>query len=162
MPDGAAVDAEQQPAADTGPLARAAELRLRVAEEARARGRAEQRLAVAEQRIAAHERLALEREQRLDALREGLTALRGELDGLREVVATLPAPEPPAEPVEPPSPLAGGDESRRLGELARGARELLAGGRLEAADEVIRGLEDAAARLRAQAPEAVDDDPPTR
>jgi hypothetical protein len=39
-----------------------------------------------------------------------------------------------------------------MGELARGARELLAGGRLDAADEVIRGLEDAAERLRAQAP----------
>jgi hypothetical protein len=39
-----------------------------------------------------------------------------------------------------------------MGELARGARELLAGGRLDAADEVIRGLEDAAERLRAQTP----------
>jgi hypothetical protein len=38
-----------------------------------------------------------------------------------------------------------------MAELARGARELLAGGRIAAADEVIRGLEDAAARLRAQA-----------
>ncbi|WP_320672922.1 hypothetical protein, partial [Patulibacter defluvii] len=49
-------------------------------------------------------------------------------------------------------PAVAGDDPRRLGELARGARELLAGGRLEAADEVIRGLEDAAERLRAQAP----------
>ncbi|MFA4929901.1 MAG: hypothetical protein WC558_15400, partial [Patulibacter sp.] len=55
-----------------------------------------------------------------------------------------------ADPARPAvAPLDGG--------LARSAQELLARGRLDVADEVIRGLEDAAARLRAQATPPIDD-----
>ncbi len=112
---------------------------------------------------------ARDRADRMAAMHQGLTALRSDLDGLRAAaeaaiaagaltdrpstaVAAQPEPEPepdPAEPVERsvPSPVSpiGSD-------LARSAQELLARGRLDVADEVIRGLEDAAARLRAQAP----------
>ncbi len=64
--------------------------------------------------------------------------------------STAEATEPSGTPVAAPSrPIAP--------DLARSAQELLARGRLDVADEVIRGLEDAAARLRAQAPPPAED-----
>lgn len=82
-------------------------------------------------------------------------------------VAPAPASQAPAaqtpdasgdRPVVTQTPEAPGDRpavapaAGLSAELARSAQELLARGRLEVADEVIRGLEDAAARLRAQVP----------
>ncbi|MDO9409984.1 hypothetical protein [Patulibacter sp.] len=159
-----------------GPLARAAELELRVREEVLRRERAEARaeraegladvaraqIELAEARAAAATDALLaearEREVLAEAVRTGLSDLADELRALRALAVA--ADERPVvgaladrEPVPPGSrPRSALDPSVRMGELARGARELLAGGRIEAADEVIRGLEDAAARLRAQAP----------
>ncbi|WP_026912276.1 hypothetical protein [Patulibacter minatonensis] len=160
-----------------GPLARAAELELRLREEALRRERAEARAQnaeamaeVASARVALLEARAAatagaraadvrERDAMIATLRRGLHELGGELDAVRAVAVrhdrqratAAEAPRIDAVAVRSRSAL---DPSIRMGELARGARELLAGGRLEAADEVIRGLEDAAERLRAQAPPA--------
>ena len=128
-----------------GPLARAAEFELRLGDARRAVATASERAAGAErERDAALAALA-DRDERLAQLREGLVALRGELGALRALLRADDADAPARSGV-------AGDPAR-LGELARGARELLASGRLDAADEVIRGLEDAAARLRASTPE---------
>lgn len=169
-------------AATVGPLARAAELELRLREETLRRERAEaraqhaealaevagSRLALLESRVAAvaDERAAetAQRDAVVTALRDGLAEVGAELDALRGLAASadrdateglrgkadaLRVPGDDRPPVRTRSAL---DPSVRMEELARGARELLAGGRLEAADEVIRGLEDAAQRLRAQTP----------
>lgn len=159
-----------------GPLARAAELELRVREEVLRRERAEARAERAEgladvarartglleARAAAMaealEAEATEREVLAETVRAGLAELADELRALRALAVA--ADERPVvgaldeRTASPPGarPRTALDPSERMGELARGARELLAGGRLEAADEVIRGLEDAAARLRAQTP----------
>lgn len=182
----------------TGPLARAAELELRLREEVLRRERAEARAASAEAlaEVAAartallEARAAQEAERRAEedrgrdevaaTVRAGLRALRDELDALRPLAEAAareartadgqpndgrrggsgtgrhgtPAPGTPAHDAAPRPTRPATDPSVRMGELARGARELLAGGRLDAADEVIRGLEDAAERLRAQAPPA--------
>jgi hypothetical protein len=73
--------------------------------------------------------------------------------GETRTAAGEPAPETAASP--------GGSSATASSptgpDLARSARELLARGRLDVADEVIRGLEDAAARLRAQVPPPTDD-----
>lgn len=158
-----------------GPLARAAELELRLREEALRRERAEARAQTAEAlaevagaRVALLEARAAatagaraadvrERDALIATLRTGLTELGSELDALRRIAVADPpagalAARLPASTGEGPSARTALDPSIRMGELARGARELLAGGRLEAADEVIRGLEDAAERLRAQNP----------
>lgn len=164
-------------APSVGPLARAAELELRLREESLRRERAEARAQTAEAlaevagaRVALLEARAAatagaraadvrERDALIATLRTGLTELGSELDALRRLaVAEPPGAATTAErrPVDEedrgPRARTALDPSIRMGELARGARELLAGGRLEAADEVIRGLEDAAERLRAQAP----------
>lgn len=157
-----------------GPLARAAELELRLREEALRRERAEARaehaesladvvgarVARLEAELAAAEDArateAAEHRAVVAALRRGLAEVGAELDALRGIAAQDTATGIVGEIAEAARalrPRSEADPSIRMGELARGARELLAGGRLEAADEVIRGLEDAAARLRAQAPE---------
>jgi hypothetical protein len=102
---------------------------------------------------------ARDRADRMTAIHQGLLALRSDLDGLRAVAEA--AIEAGTRPVRP-APRA--EERRSSGaapsplgpDLARSAQELLARGRLDVADEVIRGLEDAAARLRAQSPPSVD------
>lgn len=99
-------------------------------------------------RVAELELRLRERDGLVLLLRGGLAELAAELDALR-LLATTPEAAGPARPSRARGPQ---DPSVRMGELARGARELLAGGRIDAADEVIRGLEDAAARLRAQSP----------
>lgn len=112
---------------------------------------------------------AQDRAQRMAAMHQGLLALRTDLDGLRAAaeaaIAGVTGPAPAAAPAEAEAPSAVEDQPRTpatgsvapiVPELARSAQELLARGRLDVADEVIRGLEDAAARLRAQAPEPVD------
>jgi hypothetical protein len=160
-----------------GPLARAAELELRLREEALRRERAEARAQnaeamaeVASARVALLEARAAatagaraadvrERDAMIATLRRGLHELGSELDAVRALAVRQEQRRAGqqvtagsvAVAVRTRSAL---DPSIRMGELARGARELLAGGRLEAADEVIRGLEDAAERLRAQAPQA--------
>jgi hypothetical protein len=169
-------------AGTVGPLARAAELELRLREETLRRERAEaraqhaealaevagSRLALLESRVAAaeDERAAesADRDAVVATLRDGLAEVGAELDALRGLAASadraaVEAPRGTADPrhgadedAAPVRTRSALDPSIRMGELARGARELLAGGRIEAADEVIRGLEDAAARLRAQAP----------
>ncbi|MEV4421798.1 hypothetical protein AB0L40_17705 [Patulibacter sp. NPDC049589] len=161
-----------------GPLARAAELELRLREESLRRERAEARAQNAEAmadvssaRVALLEARAAatagaraadvrERDALIATLRRGLTELGEELDAVRALATTREEHRGPEaafddarRAIRTRSAL---DPSIRMGELARGARELLAGGRLEAADEVIRGLEDAAERLRAQAPPATD------
>lgn len=162
-----------------GPLARAAELELRLREETLRRERAEARADHAESladvagaRVArlevelaaaedARATAAAEHRAVVAALRRGLDEVDGELAALRGVAAqeaTATVAGEIAEAARALRPRTDADPSVRMGELARGARELLAGGRLEAADEVIRGLEDAAARLRAQAPEAPPED----
>ncbi|WP_022928493.1 hypothetical protein [Patulibacter americanus] len=193
-------DAHAPGAPGAGPLARAAELELRLREEVLRRERAESRAASAEAlaEVAAartallEARAAQEAERRAEqdcgrdevaaTIRAGLRALRDELDALRPLAeaaardaraadarsadrpsagdpsvgsgggarASFDSASPGSDAPRPTRPAT--DPSVRMGELARGARELLAGGRLDAADEVIRGLEDAAERLRAQAP----------
>ncbi|WP_210492827.1 hypothetical protein [Patulibacter sp. SYSU D01012] len=150
----------------------AADLAQRLRDEAAARERAEARAAAAEAlaQVAearaelAEARAAVEgelrvsgdraRAEQLDALRGGLLALRAELDGLRRAAEAGAGvvPEPDAVPARP----VVADPGVPLDELARGARELLAGGGLRRADDVIRGLEHAADRLRAQAPPPAD------
>jgi hypothetical protein len=132
-----------------GPLARAAELELRLAEARRAQERAERARADAEVALTDERRRGADRERRLGELRAGLLELAGDLDALR---AALVAAADEDAPAAPPGPALAGDPAR-LGELARDARELLASGRLDAADEVIRGLESAASRLREDAAE---------
>lgn len=163
-----------------GPLARAAELELRVREEALRRERAEARaeraeglaevatariaLLEAQAAVAAEDRAeeAREREALAETVRRGLGELSDELRALRALAVegdrlrTAAVPEADEDRAPAHRPRSALDPSVRMGELARGARELLAGGRIEAADEVIRGLEDAAARLRAQAPPPTD------
>lgn len=110
---------------------------------------------------------AQDRAQRMAAMHQGLLALRTDLDGLRAAAeaalagVTAPAPataeaEAPSAVEDPPRTPATGSVAPIVPELARSAQELLARGRLDVADEVIRGLEDAAARLRAQAPAPAD------
>lgn len=108
--------------------------------------------------VQAHDRAA-----RMAAMHQGLLALRSDLDGLRAgaeaAIAASAAPAAPAEPTAAETPAqtpAASAVSPLVPELARSAQELLARGRLDVADEVIRGLEDAAARLRAQAPAPAD------
>jgi hypothetical protein len=102
-------------------------------------------------------RRASRRDELVRTLRAGLAELGAELDALRLLAGAgeaadaggpLPGAARLGRPAGRPAPV---DPSTRMADLARGARELLAGGRIAAADEVIRGLEDAAARLRAQA-----------
>lgn len=175
-----------------GPLARAAELELRLREEVLRRERAEARAQHAEAlaevagaRVAVLEARAVEvadertteaadRDAVVTALRDGLAEIAAELDALRGLATSADRDVSGARggtggdrdagaragAGEDAAPVRGRgalDPSVRMGELARGARELLAGGRLEAADEVIRGLEDAAARLRADAPPPAQD-----
>lgn len=155
-----------------GPLARAAELELRLREETLRRERAEARAVHAESqaeiagarvarleaRVAEAEDArateAAEQQAVITALRRGLAEVGAELDALHGLAAEGAAATVAGEIAEAARALRprATDPSIRMGELARGARELLAGGRIEAADEVIRGLEDAAERLRAQAP----------
>ncbi len=132
------------PAPGAGPLARAAELELRLAEARRAQELAQRARTDAEVALAEERRRGADRERRLGELRAGLLELAGDLDALREALVAASAEDAGAPPAGPA--LAG--DPARLGELARGARELLASGRIDAADEVIRGLESAASRLR--------------
>lgn len=113
---------------------------------------------------------------RMEAMHHGLLALRTDLDGLRAAAeaaiaaATPAAPNPgraeqpyerpvasPAVAERPSAPPAAPAVAPLDADVARSARELLTRGRLDVADEVIRGLEDAAARLRAQAPPSTED-----
>lgn len=116
---------------------------------------------------------AQDRAARMTAMHQGLLALRNDLDGLRAaaeaaIAGAGPGPAPDGRDRTAPDGVAAtpGDAAVRAPaaspasalapELTRSAQELLAKGRLDVADEVIRGLEDAAARLRAQAPAPVD------
>lgn len=111
---------------------------------------------------------ARDRAERMTAMHQGLLALRSDLDGLRaaaEATFAAATPDPglaarptavaPVAPV-PPSPSPVRPVMPLAPELAKSAQELLARGRLDVADDVIRGLEDAAARLRAQTPAPAD------
>ncbi len=102
---------------------------------------------------------ARDRADRMAAIHHGLTALRDDLDGLRAVAeAAIAAGRATPAPLTSAARIAEPSEPPPFGpDLARSAQELLAQGRLDVADEVIRGLEDAAARLRAQAPPPSDD-----
>ena len=166
-----------------GPPADATELALRLVEETARRQQAEARAdtaaataeaetaraalvglrATAVQSIASVQ--ARDRADRMEAIHHGLLALRGDLEGLRAAaVAAIHAATAPGAPGgsravagDPVAHEAAAPSSPLGDDLARSAQELLARGRLDVADEVIRGLEDAAARLRAQAPPPADD-----
>lgn len=112
---------------------------------------------------------ARDRAERMAAMHQGLLALRTDLDGLRAaaeaaiaagaLASDTVARSTPMAPLGlvPPSEAPAAKPAARLApELTQSAQELLARGRLGVADEVIRGLEDAAARLRAQTPAPAD------
>lgn len=107
---------------------------------------------------------ARDRAERMAAMHEGLLALRSDLDGLRAAAeaalgagTSTEAPQATPDPAEQSSPGSGPAAVSPIGaDLARSAQELLTRERIDVADDVIRGLEDAAARLRAQAPPPTD------
>lgn len=125
---------------------------------------------------------ARDRAERMAAMHQGLLALRSDLDGLRAAAEaaiadgalatgtvarpTAVAPLAPVASSQVPAALsqvpaanqapAASPVARLAPDLAKSAQELLARGRLDVADDVIRGLEDAAARLRAQTPPPAD------
>lgn len=167
------------------PVADAADLALRLVEETARRQQAEARAdtaaataeaetaraalvglrATAVQSIASVQ--ARDRADRMAAMHQGLLALRSDLDGLRAAAEAAIAAgaltdrpraveTPESEPQQTRTASAPSPVSPIGPDLARGAQELLARGRLDVADEVIRGLEDAAARLRSQAPAPTD------
>lgn len=181
MTEAATVSEQTEPT--PAPPADATELALRLVEETARRQQAEAlaetatatadaetaRATLVDLRASAVQSIASvqahDRAQRMAAMHQGLLALRSDLDGLRAAAEAAiagaaapgtPEPDDESSAEAPPRTPAAGSVSPIVPELARSAQELLARGRLDVADDVIRGLEDAAARLRAQAPAPAD------